>query len=77
MLDTHAWGWWVTRPEKLSRRQRTAIERSLRESRAPARLDQLRDPADQLIVATALERGARLVTSDARSADAELVPVIA
>ncbi len=129
VLDTHAWVWWVTRPEKLSRRQRTAIERSLRASREPllvsiiscwevallaqrgrlrfsipaeawldlasklpgldivplslgivssaVRLPQLRDPADQLVVATALERGARLVTSDARIAETELVPVIA
>ena len=129
MLDTHAWVWWVTRPEKLSRRQRTAIERALRASREPVlvsiiscwevallaqrgrlrfsiaaeawleratklpgldivplslgvvssavRLTQLRDPADQIVVATALERGARLVTSDARIANAEVVPVIA
>jgi PIN domain nuclease of toxin-antitoxin system len=129
VLDTHAWVWWVTRPEKLSRRQRTAIERSLRANREPllvsiiscwevallaqrgrlrfsipaeswleqaaklpgldivplslgvvssaVRLAQLRDPADQLVVATALERGARLVTSDSRIADAGLVPVIA
>jgi len=42
-----------------------------------ARLAGLRDPADQLIVAAALERGARLVTSDARIADAEAVQVIA
>ena len=41
------------------------------------RLTQLRDPADQLVVATALERGARLMTSDARIADAEIRPVIA
>jgi PIN domain nuclease of toxin-antitoxin system len=37
----------------------------------------LRDPADQLVVATALERGARVVTSDARIAGAEAVTVIA
>jgi PIN domain nuclease of toxin-antitoxin system len=41
------------------------------------RFDALRDPADQLVVATALQHGARLVTSDARIADADLVPVIA
>ena len=41
------------------------------------RLGRLRDPADQLVVATALERGARLVTSDARIADSEAVAVIA
>jgi PIN domain nuclease of toxin-antitoxin system len=129
LLDTHAWVWWVTRPEKLSRRQRAAIERARRASAEPllvsiiscwevsmlahrgrlrfsiaaetwleaaanlpglevvalslpivstaVRLDRLRDPVDQLVVATALARGARLVTSDARIADAEAVPVVA
>ena len=129
LLDTHAWVWWITRPEKLSRKQRTAIERTRRTAREPllisiiscwevallaqrgrlrfsmptdawleqatglpgvelvplslravsiaVRLDRLRDPADQLIVATALERGARLVTRDARIADSEAVEVIA
>ncbi len=28
VLDTHAWIWWVTRDRRLSRRARTAIERS-------------------------------------------------
>ena len=28
VLDTHAWTWWVTRDRRLSRRARTAIERS-------------------------------------------------
>jgi PIN domain nuclease of toxin-antitoxin system len=129
LLDTHAWVWWITRPEKLSRKQRTVIERARRAAREPllvsivscwevallaqrgrlrfsmsadawleqatslpgvelvplslptisiaARLDRLRDPADQLIVATALERSARLVTRDARIADSEAVEVIA
>lgn len=129
LLDTHAWVWWVTRPEKLSRRQRTAIERSRRSGREPllvsiiscwevallaqrgrlrfsipanawleaaaslpgvevlpltlaivsgvVRLEALRDPADQLIVATALEHGARVVTSDARIRDADAVGVVA
>ncbi|MGH7893698.1 MAG: type II toxin-antitoxin system VapC family toxin [Candidatus Binatia bacterium] len=44
---------------------------------AGARLSRLRDPADQLIVATAHDRGARLVTSDRRIAAADEVPVIA
>src|SRR5258705_3756948 len=35
LLDTHAWVWSVTRPEKLSQRQRTAINRSRRSSREP------------------------------------------
>lgn len=129
LLDTHAWVWWVTRPEKLSRRQRTAIERSRRSGREPllvsiiscwevallaqrgrlrfsipthawlesaaslpgvevlpltlaivsgaVRIEGLSDPADQLIVATALEHGARVVTSDARIHDADAVGVVA
>jgi PIN domain nuclease of toxin-antitoxin system len=44
--------------------------------RTAVRLDPLRDPADQLVVATALDRGARLVTSDARMARAKVVPVV-
>jgi PIN domain nuclease of toxin-antitoxin system len=128
LLDTHAWVWWLTRPERLSRRQRTAIDRVRRGAREPilvsiiscwevallaqrgklrfsitpdawleqatsvpglevvplslatisigVRLTALRDPADQLVVATALERGARLVTSDGRIADAGAVTVI-
>jgi PIN domain nuclease of toxin-antitoxin system len=129
LLDTHAWVWWITQPEKLSRKQRAAIERTRRAAREPllvsiiscwevallaqrgrlrfsiatdawleqatslpgvelvplslatvsiaVRLGRLRDPADQLVVATALERGARLVTSDARIANSEAVAVIA
>ena len=42
-----------------------------------ARLTGLRDPADMLIVATALHHGAPLVTSDGRIADSRLVQVIA
>lgn len=41
------------------------------------RLDRLRDPVDQLVVATALARGARLVSSDTRIAEAEAVPIVA
>lgn len=129
LLDTHAWVWWLTRPERLSRRQRGAVERARRASgehllvsiiscwevallarrgrlrftipidtwlaqatsvpglevvplslsviSTAVRLDQLRDPADQLIVATALDRGARLVTSDVRVAEADAVRVVA
>ena len=29
VLDTHAWVWWLTRPERLSKRQRRAIDRSI------------------------------------------------
>jgi PIN domain nuclease of toxin-antitoxin system len=28
VLDTHAWVWWVSKPEKLSRKQRSAIDRA-------------------------------------------------
>lgn len=41
-----------------------------------ARLGALRDPADMLIVATAQQHGARLVTGDTRIEDAALVPVV-
>lgn len=128
VLDTHAWVWWTSKPEKLSRRQRSAIQRARERAedtlflsvisgwevalllqsgrlRVPlnldawleqamnvpgleiapltipviagaARLGGLRDPADMLIVATALHHGARLVTNDDRIADSGLVEVI-
>jgi PIN domain nuclease of toxin-antitoxin system len=128
MLDTHAWVWWVSKPEKLSRRQRSAIERARRRGGGPlllsvisawevallvqggrlrlpvqteawleqsmsipgleivplsvpivvgaARLTGLRDPADMLIVATALQHGVPLLTSDGRIADSRIVQVI-
>jgi PIN domain nuclease of toxin-antitoxin system len=129
LLDTHAFVWWLSRAERLTRPQRTAIDRVIRDERGAllvsiiscweiallsqhrrlrftvpvdvwlerattvpgidvvplslpiiltgARLTSLRDPADMLIVATAQHHGARLLTSDARIADAELVPVVA
>lgn len=128
VLDTHAWVWWVSKPEKLSRKQRNAIERARRRGgdrlllsvisgwevallvqggrlRLPmplqawldqamsiaglevapltvpiiaeaARLSGLRDPADMLIVATALHFGAPLLSSDGRIEAARLVEVI-
>ena len=128
LLDTHAWVWWISRPERLSRRQRGSIERTLKRSDVAllvsiiscwevallcqhgrfrfaipvdtwleeattipgiqvvplslpiivtaARLTALRDPADMLIVATAQHHGARLVTSDARIAEADLIAVV-
>ncbi len=128
VLDTHAWVWWVSRPERLSRRQRGSIERTLRRSDAAvlisiiscwevallaqhgrfrftipaetwleqattipgiqlvplslpiivtaARLTALRDPADMLIVATAQHHGARLVTSDTRIRETDLIPIV-
>ncbi len=128
MLDTHAWVWWVSKPEKLSRKQRSAIDRARKRGgdtlllsiisgwevallsqggrlRVPlqleawleqamsiagleiaplsipiitgaARLTGLRDPADMLIVATALHYGAPLLTSDGRIEESGLVQVI-
>ncbi len=35
LLDTHAWVWWATRPERLSRKQRSAIDRTLAAGREP------------------------------------------
>src|SRR3972149_4756989 len=35
LLDTHAWVWWLTRPERLTRGQRTAIDRVRRSAREP------------------------------------------
>jgi PIN domain nuclease of toxin-antitoxin system len=29
LLDTHAWVWWLTRPERLSKSQRRAIDRRI------------------------------------------------
>jgi PIN domain nuclease of toxin-antitoxin system len=129
LLDTHAFVWWITRPEKLTRRQRAAIDRARRGGResllvsiiscwevallaqrgrlrfsipseawleaatnlpgmevvplslpivsAAVRLERLRDPADQLIVATALQHGARLVTGDSRITDSDVIAVVA
>jgi PIN domain nuclease of toxin-antitoxin system len=129
LLDTHAWVWWTSRPEHLSRSQRAAIERALRSTSEPlllsiiscwevallcqhrrfrfaipvdawleqatsvpgielvplslpiiltaSRFAALRDPADMLIVASAQHHGARLVTSDERIHETELVPVVA
>jgi len=129
VLDTHAWVWWLSKPEKLSRKQRSAVDRIRRREgdtlllsvvsgwevallvqsgrlRLPvqletwlgeamsipgleiapltvpilagaARLTGLRDPADMLIVATALHYGAPLVTNDGRINDSDLVRVIA
>jgi PIN domain nuclease of toxin-antitoxin system len=128
VLDTHAWVWWVAKPERLSRKQRSAIDRARKRGgdtlllsvisgwevallvqcgrlRLPvqleawlgqamsipgleiapltvpiiagaARLTGLRDPADMLIVATALHYGAPLLTNDARIDDSGLVQVI-
>jgi PIN domain nuclease of toxin-antitoxin system len=128
VLDTHAWVWWASKPEKLSRIQRSAIDRARKQGsvslllsvisgwevallvqagrlRLPvplevwlqqamsipglevvpltvpiiataARLAVLRDPADMLIVATAQQHGARLVTSDSRIEESGAVQVV-
>lgn len=34
LLDTHAWVWWISRPDRLSRRQRAAIDRTLKRTDA-------------------------------------------
>ncbi|MBI1817867.1 MAG: type II toxin-antitoxin system VapC family toxin [Deltaproteobacteria bacterium] len=34
LLDTHVWVWWISRPGRLSRRQRTTIDRTLKRSDA-------------------------------------------
>jgi PIN domain nuclease of toxin-antitoxin system len=44
---------------------------------AASRLTVLRDPADMLIVATAQQHGARLVTGDGRIQEADVVPCVA
>jgi PIN domain nuclease of toxin-antitoxin system len=33
LLDTHAWVWWVTRPERLSPAQRRAIDQAVKHER--------------------------------------------
>jgi PIN domain nuclease of toxin-antitoxin system len=128
VLDTHAWVWWISKPEKLSRMQRSAIDRARKQGsvslllsvisgwevallvqagrlRLPVPLEAwlqqamsvpglevvpltvsimatavqltaLRDPADMLIVATAQQYGARLVTSDARIEESGTVQVV-
>ena len=128
VLDTHAWVWWISKPEKLSRKQRVMIDRARRRGgdalflsvisawevallvqggrlRLPvpleawleqamsvpgleiaaltipilagaARLTGLRDPADMLIVATALQHGAPLITNDRRIEAWGLVQVV-
>jgi PIN domain nuclease of toxin-antitoxin system len=114
VVDTHAWIWWVSKPDKLGRKARSCLERAteiglsaisvweaamlvargrirldrstgewIRDALAVDRLRVLPvdagtaltaatigaaihyDPADRLIVATALEAGAPLITKDA------------
>lgn len=122
VLDTHAWVWWVTKPSKLGKKARKAIESAsevglsaisiwelaMLVTRGRIRLDRgttewvrdaldvqrLRvlpvdaavaltaatlgdaihyDPADRIIVATALDTGRPLVTKDAAITDSGIV----
>lgn len=116
LLDTHAWLWWASAPERLSARARSAIDRAdvvgvcaasafelaylvqrgrvaldrgvdrwVTDSLGQDRVESVPvgtdvavraglleverfpgDPLDRLIYATAIERGARLVTADRR-----------
>ena len=58
-----------------ARGRHTGRRRPVAQQRGAARTG-LRDPADMLIVATALHHGAPLVTSDGRIEDSGLVQVI-
>lgn len=120
LLDTHAWVWWVSDPERLSRRARGAIDKAIPERKihvscistweiallvARGRLELTldiqewvrkseaipclnfipvdnrialksvllpafhNDPADRILVATALTLGAALVTQDEKIQD--------
>ncbi|MCL5998891.1 MAG: type II toxin-antitoxin system VapC family toxin [Chloroflexi bacterium] len=78
VLDTHIWIWWVHGDERLTQAQRDAIttnetdvigvgaiscwEIAIESTRLPGEFH--RDPADQMIVATARVYGCPLVTSD-------------
>jgi PIN domain nuclease of toxin-antitoxin system len=64
-LDTHAWVWWVSKPEKLSRTQRTAIERARQRG------------GDALLLSVISGWEVALLTSDGRIDDSGLVRVIA
>ena len=128
VLDTHIWVWWVSEPDRLSKRQRAEIEAAEQSGRGVsaiscwevaklAELNRLtldrpvvdwlrvalvypgvhlleltpevaaastqlpgtfhRDPADQIIVATARLHSSRLVTSDRKILDYEHVETVA
>jgi PIN domain nuclease of toxin-antitoxin system len=55
VLDTHAWLWWMSSPERLSDDAAASIADA-----------SARDPADRFIYATARSVGSPLVTRDAR-----------
>jgi PIN domain nuclease of toxin-antitoxin system len=60
VLDTHVWVWWVHGDEQLTQAQCEAI--TAESTQLPGEFH--RDPADQIIVATARVYGCPLVTSD-------------
>ena len=70
LLDTQAIVWLEAADLRLGARARGVIDRALSDGElaiaAVALADFHKDPADRLIVATALDEGARLVTSDAK-----------
>ena len=124
VLDTHAWIWWTSSPEKLSKRARHAIDEGgelivaaiscwevamlvakrrleldrdvlvwIRQALAGPRIeleplgpeiavraasltDFHGDPADRLVVATALQRRAVVLTKDDRIRSCELVDCV-
>jgi len=55
LLDTHAWVWFVSNPELLSKPVRKAVN-------LPQPLHS--DPADRIIIATAITIAAPVVTKD-------------
>jgi PIN domain nuclease of toxin-antitoxin system len=63
VLDTHTWLWYATESEKLSKQAKARIKRA--ETLGVHPISCL-DPADRLIVGTALEMGVPVVTRDQR-----------
>jgi PIN domain nuclease of toxin-antitoxin system len=74
LLDTHTWLWWVqgvsaSLQAKAAERIRTAdvvavASVSCLEAKSAALPDIHRDPIDRVIVATAIEHGAKLLSKD-------------
>ncbi|MGD2093199.1 MAG: type II toxin-antitoxin system VapC family toxin [Candidatus Aminicenantes bacterium] len=89
-LDTHIWVWWVHEPGNLTQRQIDKIkenesnivgisaiscwEIAIESTRLPGEFH--RDPADQIIAATARFHGCPLVTSDSKILDYPYVDTI-
>jgi PIN domain nuclease of toxin-antitoxin system len=72
LLDTHIWVWWVARPDRLQVKHRDLLERGADRVFSPqivvesTQLPQPfhRDPADQLLVATARVLQCSIMTED-------------